>query len=106
METTNDNGAPAATGEEIVITEEDIGEVPQLPQAKDGETIDWEGVAKQYMGIATRRGTKLTKLKTAPKVAPPAPAPTPALATAPATTKPGELGLAERAYLIATGIKD
>ena len=67
MDTIND------THEPIAIDDEDIAEVPALPVAEDGKTIDWEAEAKKYQGMATRRGTKLTQFKKAP-----APAPKPA----------------------------
>lgn len=81
---------------QIVIDDEDVSDVPALPVAKEGETIDWEAQAKTYQGMATRRGTKLSKLKTAVKppdnevVEPPAP-------------KTGDLGYAEKAYLNSLG---
>ena len=86
----------------IVIEDEDFSEV-QLPgEPADGETIDWEAEAKKFQGIATRRGTKLAKLKAAPPVKKPEeqkPAPS-------QDSKKGELDYGQKAFLIANGFKD
>lgn len=88
---TNDAGAE----KEIEIDDEDVSAVDLPAAPKDGETpIDWEERAKHFQGIATRRGTKLSKLKAAPKTK--AGEETPA---APQANKAGELGYAEKAYL-------
>lgn len=84
--------------EVIVIDDEDISAVPDLPVPKEGETIDWEAQAKTFQGMATRRGTKLAKLKDAK----------PAVEEKPAAQAPktGELDYGQKAFLIAQGIKE
>lgn len=92
METINDNGAEA-----VVIDAEDISEVPALPTAEEGKTIDWKAEAEKYQGMATRRGTKLAKFnKTKPSTE-----------EAPANkTKKGEFDYGQKAFLISNGVKE
>lgn len=90
----NDNAGD--TGVDII--EEDVSEVI-LPTAKEGESIDWEAEAKKFQGIATRRGTKLNKLKTGKK--PPEEIP----ANGTQAPKPGEFDYGQKAFLVSSGIK-
>jgi hypothetical protein len=83
--------------EEIVIDAEDVAEVPALPQPKEGETVDWKAEAEKYQGMATRRGTKLSKLKGA-KPEPVVPADQ--------APKKGELDYGQKAFLVANGVKE
>lgn len=83
---TNDHAA-----EEIVIDDEEVAEVKTGEGPKEGEdpVEYYKKQAEMYQGMATRRGTKLNKLKTAKKPETPAPA----------ADKQKELGYDQRAYL-------
>lgn len=84
---------------EIDIADDDVSEVPGLPEVKEGETIDWQKEAEKYKGIADRRTTKLSKLKNAPK---PVETPKPE----DQAPKNGELDYGQKAFLVANGFKD
>lgn len=73
----------------VDIADEDISEVSALPEAKEGETIDWEAQAKHFKGIADRRTTKLSKIKESQKVTP---APKP-------NESESKIGFGEKAFL-------
>lgn len=83
----------------IDITDEDFSEVNLPADPAEGESIDWEAEAKKFQGIATRRGTKLAKLKTVAPVKKPE-------EQKPAESKKGELDYGQKAFLIANGFKD
>ena len=85
--------------EVIVIDDEDIADVPALPVAEEGKTIDWQKEAEKYQGMATRRGTKLQKFKTAPK------APDKKAEDSQAN-KSNELDYGQKAFLVASGYKE
>lgn len=88
------------TSKGIVIDNDDVSEVPALPVATEGTTIDWEAEAKKYQGIATRRGTKLSKVKTTLETKPVVEA------KADQGNKGVELDYGQKAFLIANGVKD
>ena len=90
----NDNNA-----QPIVIDADDISDVPGLPT---GDNVDWKAEAEKYQGMATRRGTKLSKLKTQTPPAPTNPNPAPAAQD----PKKGELDFAQMAYLNSLGFAD
>lgn len=79
-----------------IITDDDISEVPAIPEVVDGKEIDWKAEAEKYKGIADRRTTKLSKFKTAPKPEIPKPVD---------QTKKGELDFGQKAWLIAKGVE-
>lgn len=83
--------------EEVVFDAEDTSELT-LPVAKDGEDINWEEEAKKFQGMATRRGTKLLKIKNAPK-------PEGKKEEVVVVPKAGELDYGQKAFLIASGVK-
>lgn len=88
---------PNDNPQDTIITDDDISEIPGLPEVVEGKEIDWKAEAEKYKGIADRRTTKLSKLKTAPKPEMPKPAD---------QTKKGELDYGQKAFLIAKGIDD
>lgn len=84
----------------VEFSEEDFSELTLPGAPKEGETIDWEAEAKKFQGIATRRGTKIQKIKDAQakksEVVPPAQDP----------NKAKELDYGQKAFLISNGIKE
>lgn len=87
---------------EIAIEDTDISsiEAPKGPAEGEDPVEYWKKQSDTFQGMATRRGTKLNKFKTAPK-----PAPKKKEDDSADTPKPGELDYAQKAYLIASGVK-
>ncbi len=94
--TIDPNAAGGVAPEEIVIEDQDFSDVGNLP---DGDNVDWKAEAEKFRGMATRRGTKLAKLRTK---TPPTPAAPQQNSQAP---KNGELGYGEKAFLNSEGYK-
>lgn len=85
----------------VAIDAEDVAAVPEFSAVPDGvDPADhWKAEAEKYQGMANRRGTKLSKLKDAPK---------PKADEAPPAQDPnkGEFDYGQKAFLISNGIKD